>query len=169
MSYVDAVSVGRYVRIAYPEPPYDQFFPPVTSQLSVSAAFLDDFVLGNPKTPLDDETGDSRRATVSRAEGLDGWRVWLIDSVSERRISSIHLLAGKTMDVRLDTFGQSQTESPALREGVEVVVVTARELARGAASPSRSSTGPGSSRSTCPRSPGRPQSPASSRSARASR
>jgi hypothetical protein len=122
VSYVDAVSVGRYVRIAYPEPPYDQFFPPVTSQLSVSAAFLDDFVLGDPKTPLDDETGDSRRATVSRAEGLDGWRVWLIDSVSERRISSIHLLAGKTMDVRLDTFGQSQTESPALREGVEVVV-----------------------------------------------
>lgn len=122
VSYVDAVSVGRYVRIAYPEPPYDAWFPPVASQLSVSDAFLDDFVLGDLKTPLDDETGDSRRATVTRAEGLDGWQVWLLDSVSERRISSIHTLAGTTMDVRLDTFGQSQSGSPALREGVEVIV-----------------------------------------------
>jgi hypothetical protein len=122
VSYVDAVSVGRYVRIAYPEPPFDAWFPPVLSQLSVSDTFLDDFVLGDPKTPLDDDKGDSRRATVTRAEGLDGWRVWLVDSVTDRRISSIHTLSGTTMDVRLDTFGQSQTSSAALREGVEVIV-----------------------------------------------
>jgi hypothetical protein len=122
VSYVDAVSVGRYVRIAYPEPPYDAFFPPAISQISVRDTFLDDFVLGDPKTPLDDATGDTRRATVRRAEGLEGWRVWLIDSATERRISSIHTLAGTTMDVRLDTFGQSQTGSPALKVGVEVIV-----------------------------------------------
>ena len=122
VSYIDAVSVGRYVRIAYPEPPYDAWFPPAISQLSVSDAFLDDFVLGDSKTPLDDESGDSRRATVTRVDGLDGWRVWLIDSATDRRVSSIRTLAGTTMDVRLDTFGQSQKDSPALKEGIEVIV-----------------------------------------------
>ena len=124
VSYTDAVSVGRYVRIAYPEPPYDAWFPPVMSQLSVSDAFLDDFLLGATTTPLDDdtETGDSRLASVTRAEGLDGWRVWLIDSVTDRRISSIHTLKGAAMDVRLDTFGQSRTASTALKDGVEVIV-----------------------------------------------
>jgi hypothetical protein len=122
VSYIDAVSVGKYLRVAYPEPPYDEWFPPVIAPLSVSEAFLDDFLLGGPKTPLDDEKGDSRRATVTRAEGLDGWRVWLIDSASERRISSIHTLAGTTMDVRLDTFGQSLPMSTVLKEGVEVIV-----------------------------------------------
>ena len=124
VSYTDAVSVGRYVRIAYPEPPYDAWFPPVMTQLSVSDGFLDDFLLGDSKTPLDDDTiaGDSRLASVTRAEGLDGWRVWLIESATERRISSIHTLAGSAMDVRLDTFGQSQKGSTALKDGVEVIV-----------------------------------------------
>ncbi len=122
VSYLDTVSVGQYLRIAYPQPPYDAWFPPAISRLSVSDAFLDDFVLGGPKTPLDDDTGDLRRTTVSRVEGLDGWRVWLIDSLTERRISSIHTLSGTKMDVRLDTFGQSQPGSRVLKEDVEVIV-----------------------------------------------
>ena len=122
VSYIDTVSVGRYLRVAYPEAPYDRYFPPAFTQLSVSERFLDDFVLGDPKTPLDDETGDSRRATISRAEGLDGWRVWLIDSATQRRISSIHTLIGTTMSVALHTSGWSQATSRALKEDIEVIV-----------------------------------------------
>lgn len=122
VSYIDAVSVGRYLRVAYPQPPYDAYFPPAFAQLSVSERFLDEFVLGDPSTPLDDPTGDSRRATVSRAEGLDGWRVWLIDSLTARRISSIHTLTGKKAEVTLHTVGWSQGTSSALKEDTEVIV-----------------------------------------------
>lgn len=123
IKYSDAVSVGRYLRVAYPEPPYDQYFPPAFTTLSASFPTLnDDFFLGDAKTPLDDETGDTRRATVSRAEGLDGWQVWLIDSVTGRRISSLRTLHGTKMEVRLDTVGQTQATSRALKENVEVVV-----------------------------------------------
>ena len=92
--------------------------------LSASVPALnDDFFLGDAKkTPLDDETGDTRKATVSRAEGLDGWQVWLIDSVTGRRISSLRTLHGTKMEVRLDTVGQTQANSRALKENVEVIV-----------------------------------------------
>jgi hypothetical protein len=124
--YADAVSVGRYLRIAYPEPPFDQYFPPVFSVLNASVgAPTDDFFLGagvDAKTPLDDESGDTRRATVTRADGLDGWQVWLIESATGRRISSLRTLAGTKMDVRLDTVGQTQASSRALKDGVEVIV-----------------------------------------------
>jgi hypothetical protein len=123
IKYSGAVSVGRYLRVAYPEPPYDRYFPPAFTTLSASfPALSDDFFLGDPKTPLDDDTGATRTATVSRAEGLDGWQVWLIDSVTGRRISSLRTLKGTQMDVRLDTVGQTQATSRALKENVEVVV-----------------------------------------------
>lgn len=122
VSYIDTVSVGRYLRVAYPQAPFDRYFPPAFTQLSVSERFLDDFVLGDPKTPLDDDTGDSRRASITRAEGLDGWRVWLIDSASERRISSLHTLSGKTTSVVLHTTGWRQATSRALKDDVEVIV-----------------------------------------------
>lgn len=126
IKYTDAFSVGRYLRIAYPEPPYDQYFPPVFTSLSVSLpSVIDDFTLGfgvDAKSPLDDESGDTRRATVTRADGLDGWQVWLIDSATGRRISSLRKLSGTKMEVRLDTVGQTQATSRALKEGVEVIV-----------------------------------------------
>ena len=126
VQYVDAVPVGRYLRIAYPEPPYDQYFPPVFTPLSANFPSLnDDFFLGagvDAKTPLDDESGDTRRATVTRADGLDGWQVWLIESATGRRISSLRTLAGTKIDVRLDTVGQTQATARALKEGVEVIV-----------------------------------------------
>lgn len=127
IKYADAVPVGRYLRIAYPEPPYDRFFPPAFTTLSENfPSFNDVFFLGvlreTGKTPLDDETGDTRKATVTRAEGLDGWQVWLIDSQTGRRISSLRTLKGTKMTVRLDTVGQTQATSRALKENVEVVV-----------------------------------------------
>ncbi len=126
IKYTDAFSVGRYLRIAYPEPPYDQYFPPVLTPLSVSLPRVtDDFVLGfgvDAKSPLDDESGDSRRATVTRADGLDGWQVWLIESATGRRISSLRKLSGTKMEVRLDTVGQTQAGVRALKDGVAVIV-----------------------------------------------
>lgn len=130
--YIDALSLGDYRRIAYPEPPFDVFFPPAFTTLRVGERFVpagisDDFVLGtsimgeNPvATPLDDDLGDSRMATVTRAEGLEGWRVWL--EFGGRRISSLRTLAGKRMVVRLDTVGQRQLSSPSLKENVDVIV-----------------------------------------------
>lgn len=121
VSYIDAISLGDFRRIAYPEPPFDQYFPPAFTDLAITDGFvpdgfLDEFYLGDANHPLDDVSGDSRKATVTRDEGLDGWRVWLIDSLTERRISSIRTLAGKTMMVRLDTVGQN------IQENVEVIV-----------------------------------------------
>ncbi len=121
--YSDALAVGRYLRVAYPEPPFDQYFPPAFTILSASASGLnDDFLLGDTQTPLDDELGDARTATVTRGEGLEGWKVWLIDSDTGRRISSLRALHGTKMDVRLDTVGQSQPNSRALKENVDVIV-----------------------------------------------
>jgi hypothetical protein len=122
--YSDSISAGRHLRVASPEPPFDEFFPPVISTVTAQPLTVlnDDVVLGSMQTPLDDPTGDQRKATVSRAEGLDGWHVWLIDSVTGRRISSRRTLAGKNIVVRLDTIGQSQATSTALREDVDVVV-----------------------------------------------
>ncbi|MDB4935599.1 MAG: hypothetical protein JWP87_2571 [Labilithrix sp.] len=121
--YSDSVPVGRYLRVASPEPPFDEVFPPVFGTVTAQPSGLnDDFILGATQTPLDDPSGDSRNATVSRAEGLDGWRVWLIDSTTGRRISSRRTLSGTKMVVRLDTVGQTQPTSPALREGVDVIV-----------------------------------------------
>ncbi len=123
VQYSDAVSVGRYLRVAYPERPYDQYFPPAFSTLSASVpALIDDFLLGDAKTPLDDVIGDTRTATVSRAAGLEGWQVWLIDSSTGRRISSLRTLRGTKMDVRLDTVGQTQPTSRALKDNVDVIV-----------------------------------------------
>ncbi len=127
--YIAGVPAGRYRRIAYPDPPYDAFFPPVITTLRVdettpNEAFIDDFVLGDSKTPLDDPTptGESRKATVTRVEGLEGWRVWLADTETGRRISSLRSLSGSTMAVRLDTSGQTQPTTNALKDGVDVIV-----------------------------------------------
>lgn len=121
--YNNAVAVGRYLRIASPEPPYDAYFPPVADQLSVGEAFIDELTLGDAKTPLDDAAGDLRRAIVTRAEGLDGWRTWLADSDTGQRLSPIRPLSGTKSTVRLDTVGQTAPgSSGALRDGVDIVV-----------------------------------------------
>lgn len=120
--YIDTVSVGRFLRVSYPEPPFDAFFPPSFTQLGVSEPFFDEFLLGDAKTPLDDEKGDSRRANISRAEGLDGWRVWLIDPLTQRRVSTLHTLSGNDTSVVLHTTGWRQENSPNLKEDTEVIV-----------------------------------------------
>ena len=138
IKYVDTISVGRYQRVAYPEPPFDVFFPPAFTALPVKQPLLDDFVLGatdekpaagETLTPLDDDTGATRVTTISRAEGLDGWRVYLIDKVTRRRISTVKTLAGVKQTVVLHTVGWNQPGTNALLPAFIVVVPPAGQVA----------------------------------------
>ena len=75
------------------------------------------------RSSFDDPEGTSGVALVRRAEGLDGWRIWLSDSANGQRISTLHTLAGTESEVRLHTSGQSASPpSTALRDNVDVVV-----------------------------------------------
>lgn len=121
---------GRYIRFAYPEEPFDEALPPGKNTVSATGAGTtptDSFVLGpdtdpppprTPETPLDDPSGALRRATISRAEGLDGFRAWLAESSTGWRISSRRSLRGTRDVVRLDTAGQSLTGD----QSIDVVV-----------------------------------------------
>lgn len=124
VTYSSAVAVGRYRRIAMPEPPYDAYFPPIETTLPVAAGFLDEITLGDTKSPLDDPTGDFRTVIVKRADGLDGFRAWLADRETERRISTIRAVSGAVSTVRLDTVGQKDPggSTSAIRDKVDIVV-----------------------------------------------
>lgn len=127
--YQEPLPSGSYLRVSYPEAPYDEHFPPAIDEVTVAGDFTDDFTLGAlaaddpPGTrQLDDPSGDSRRARVRRAEGLDGFRVWIADARSGRRVSVVRTLAGTDAETRLDTTGQSAGSTTALRDGLDVVV-----------------------------------------------
>lgn len=127
--YQEPLPSGSYLRLSYPEPPYDAYFPPAIDEVAVAGDFTDDFALGAlaasdpPGTrQLDDPSGDSRRAHVRRADGLDGFRIWLADAKSKRRVSVVRTLAGVDAEARLDTTGQSAGSTSALRDGLDVVV-----------------------------------------------
>jgi hypothetical protein len=130
VTYEQPLPAGQYLRLSYPEPPYEEYFPPFTSEVTVSRDSSDDLVLvatrqsTDPSSwkPLDDPSGDSRRARVRRAEGLDGFRIWLADTKTSRRVSVIRTLAGTDAETRLDTAGQSTGTGTALRDGIDVVV-----------------------------------------------
>ena len=108
-AYSRAMPSARYRRILYPEPPFDAYFPPtIDEQLIKSGNFSDRFVLGLPRPQgklLDDVSTTSRVAEVSRGDGLDGWRLWLIDPTTRNRVSVVRTLEGESERVRLDTTG----------------------------------------------------------------
>lgn len=116
--FVRAIPSGRYRRVFYPEPPFDAFFPPRVDEIPPTTTdFLVDTITLGGDVPLDDVA--SRTAVVSRADGLDGWRVWLVDRPSQRRISVIRTLAGAEAQVPLYTSGAQ----PAFqRDDVDAVV-----------------------------------------------
>jgi hypothetical protein len=118
-----AVPVGRYRRVLYPAPPFDEFFPPqVEIQVIPDKGFyLDSVILGGDKQ-LDDVGGDSRTALIKRAAGLDGWRAWLVDRPSQRRISVIRTLSGAQSEVTLFTTGEQRAPGGGLGDDVEAVV-----------------------------------------------
>lgn len=129
VSYSNAIPIGRYRRIAYPQPPYDAYFPPVESTLGIGESFFDEVVLGDTSA-LDDPTGDFRTAKVKRADGLAGFDAWLEDEASHRRISTIRPLRGAASTVRLDTVNQNDPDGtpPAIRRKVQIVVAPSENV-----------------------------------------
>ncbi len=124
----EAIALGSYLRIAYPEPPFDAFFPPVFRLVSISepVGVADNIELGKEPggVALDDPDGTTRQSQITRLEGLDGWRAWFADepAFGGRRISTIKRLSGTTSTVTLHTIGASQAPSTALRANTEIVV-----------------------------------------------
>jgi hypothetical protein len=135
----DAIDVGLhslvylpknagYVRMMAPQPPYDAYFPPRIDEIRTDNARFKPDLLSLAVDDFDDEndrgqgSADLRAATVSRAEGLDGFRVWLFKEQTRRRVSVVKTLKGTKATVRLDTVGQSAEGSNALPSDVDVVI-----------------------------------------------
>jgi hypothetical protein len=119
--FLRAVPFGLYRRTLVPEPPFDALYPPAETldpQKIEAGTFDDPFEL-----KVDDPNGDSRLATVAREDGLDGWRLSLVDATSKHRISVLKTLAGKSITTRLDTTGANRSQlSTGLRDNVEAVL-----------------------------------------------
>jgi hypothetical protein len=127
--YSRALLFGTYLRVLYPEPPFDQYFPPTAdTQKLLGANVTDRFVLG-AKPPigkeLDDVTSDTRIVVVTRPDGLDGWRVWFADHPSQRRISVLKPLSGVSATVRLDTTGEHRGPNNGIDLGSDVDAIVA--------------------------------------------
>lgn len=97
------VPFGSYRRVFYPQPPFDAFFPPQIDANDVEIAagvFVGNFTLDKIDSPAPE-------AKVSREDGLDGWRLWLADRPTQRRISAVRTLSGTVASgVQLFTTGQ---------------------------------------------------------------
>jgi hypothetical protein len=101
-----AAPAGKYLRVFYPEPPFDEFFPPRADELETTGDIhFDEIIFGFSVNDIkvDDLGGATRRAKVTREAGLDGWRVWLAERKSQRRISVIRRLSGTEATVDLYT------------------------------------------------------------------
>jgi hypothetical protein len=127
ITYSHPLPAGRYLRFMYPQPPYDAFLPPAEDEVRVVQRLNDDVVLDVIGTvPLDDPDGTSRVTHVARAEGLEGFRVWLADAPSGRRISAVRELTGTRDQAVLATTRQSAEGTTALRDDVDVVLAPAQ-------------------------------------------
>lgn len=116
-----ALPSGRYLRVLYPQPPFDALFPPRTEnplELKPGSSVPDDFSL--TRDTLDPV--DTRSVTVTREDGLEGWQVWVADRATKRRISTLKTLSGTTQTVNLDTTGERRGANGGLGDDVEVVV-----------------------------------------------
>lgn len=119
---------GTYLRVMYPQPPFDEFFPPTADIQEIRGVnHVDSFLLGAAPPVgkfLDDLGGTSRDATITRGDGLDGWRVWLEDIPTKRRISVVRKLSGRAVTVRLHTTGENRGSGggPSLGDDVQAVV-----------------------------------------------
>lgn len=103
--YSRALSTGTYSRYSYPQPPYDVLVPP---------AVLESFRVGNAstdskplkKTDLDTAVDpEARKAEIVREDGLDGFRAWLAEAATDRRVSVIGELTGTKATTNLYTAG----------------------------------------------------------------
>lgn len=123
LRYQRPLPAGSYLHYSYPLPPFDEILPPATEVVRLSRSTP---TAGVGVSALDDPEGERQTAKIGRAEGLGGFRAWLVDSPSGARISSLRTLSGTQSVVRLDTFRQAIATpdgvSTALPETVDVVV-----------------------------------------------
>ncbi len=114
------IAPGRYQRIVMPQEPG---VPPIVSSLDhvASPSFIEEIVIGSAGYALDEPAGGrTRLAHLTRTGGLDGFRVWLEDAVTETRISTVHTLVGEDAIARTDTVNQN--DGSVLRANVNIVV-----------------------------------------------
>lgn len=115
-----ALPSGRYLRVLYPQPPFDALFPPRTEnplELKPGSSVPGLLLTRDTLDPV-----DTRSVTVTREDGLEGWQVWVADRVTKRRISTLKTLSGTTQTVNLDTTGERRGANGGLGDDVEVVV-----------------------------------------------
>lgn len=121
-----SVPGGRYRRVMYPLPPFDALFPPIGSRDSAGAdAFIVDTGALSDPFRLGDDTLDppaTRSVTVRRDEGLDGWQLWVQDSATKQRISTLKTLSGTGATLTMDTTGERRAANRGLGDTVEVVL-----------------------------------------------
>lgn len=101
--YSRVLSTGTYSRYSYPQPPYDVLVPP---------AVLESFRVGSTSTdsaplkPTDLDTAvdpEARKAEIVREDGLEGFRAWLSEAATDRRVSVIGELTGTKTTTNLYT------------------------------------------------------------------
>ncbi|HVH46813.1 MAG TPA: hypothetical protein VM925_30935 [Labilithrix sp.] len=124
-----ALPEGKYRRIFFPQPPFDEVFPPRVDERVIvplsedgqvdpalprdSFEFRDEFELPD----VDDV--EPRMVEITREDGLDGWRAWFVDRPSQRRISVLRRLEGTSAKVPLFTTNEPLTGST---DRIEAVV-----------------------------------------------
>lgn len=94
IAFVRPVPVGRWLRIFEPAPPWDATFPPFIEEVDVKRGGrqLDLVDINGSTLDFDDPIGESRKATATRAEGLEGWTMFLRDRTTGRRVSTLKTL-----------------------------------------------------------------------------
>ncbi len=110
IGFVTPLAFGLYERTIQPDPPFDTAYPPLISVVGIDGEKFDGVVLGGAAGPysLDVPSASctaSQCFTVTPPGGkvLDGWSVFLRDSITKRHISTVTRLANGGSDVRLFT------------------------------------------------------------------
>ncbi len=123
---------GFYTLRYMPEPPYDNV-PPIERVVQVKGSgelppTIEE--IGSSAFPLDSIDVTRRTSHVTRTAGLAGFRVWLEDATTKRRISALGMVPAASSpaaplvtaaDFLLDTLGQNDN-SGTLRANVNIVV-----------------------------------------------
>jgi hypothetical protein len=86
---------GVYERTISPDPPYDAFFPPLVSVVSVAGDTNDVAPITNVDDSVDLDKLRGVRIVRQPDDSLEGWTVYLLDVLTGRRLSEIVTLHGK--------------------------------------------------------------------------
>lgn len=103
--YSRVLSTGVYSRYSYPQPPYDVLVPPAVLE---SFRVITNATDSQPLKATDLDTAvdpEARKAEILREDGLDGFRAWLVEAATDRRVSVIGELTGTKATTNLYTAG----------------------------------------------------------------